>query len=193
VELDRPERKITKILLLTASFLCLLPSVSCEKNSPTQSALPESYPLFTTHPWHNLLFDADSDGTNDYSFSYTGWVSATIPPSRWDGLVVECLDSNQVQNSPTTDTTPIENGVQISDTTGWNYYSSALAGSRDAVTWSGPFVRSIPQNLGIRLRQGASFCYGWVKLSVASDGTLKIFDYACRRSANAPILAGVHP
>jgi hypothetical protein len=183
-------QKTIKAILMIGQIFLVFVLESCKEGTPTSTTTEA---IITTHQGHNLLYDLDGDGKNDYKFSYSFWTTATIPPSTGSGIVVECLDSNQVQNSPITNTKPIKDSVQISDTCGWKLYSGSLASSSNDSPWSGAFVGIAPQNLGVRLNRKGLYYYGWIKLSVTNDGNLTIVNHACQTKSNTPILAGIHP
>ena len=187
------EGKIVTVLLLIPIFFCAFFVLSCHKESPTDTRMLAPYPLFTAHFGKYLYLDVDSDSMNDYLFSYNFGTTNSIPPTTWDYLYIGGLDSNQVQYSRATGTTPMEDGLQICDTSGWRNSSAALAVSYDDSTWSGSFVRITPRYLAVRISHNGLFHYGWIKLAISTNGDLSIFDYACQKPPGIPILAGVHP
>ena len=192
----KAEYTLTKLRLffvLLESLLFLLFIESCKNDAPTEANNNSTF-AGTSVSLQDKSLDLDGDGKIDYLFEYYGAETATIPPSRWEGVYVYCLDSNQVQNSLVTGTTPLRDSVLISDSSGWNSYSESLGGAGNNISfWSGSFVGSDPENLGIRLSRQGLYYYGWVKLSIAKNGSLSIVDSAYNITANKPILAGVHP
>ncbi len=186
-------RKIYSQILFA---LFLMSMASCENDfrfePGTRSELRSGMrgPILTARPLQDLLFDLNADNRMDYLFHYTGWTTRTIPPSYGFVIYVESLDSNQVQNSQLLGTLALIDGTPISDTSGWNRSSGTLAWSSNGSPWSGTFVTSSPRNLGLRLAQHGVYYYGWVKLCIADDGTLSIFDYAVKGTGNSPIPAG---
>jgi hypothetical protein len=182
----------TPRLAITSLFSLLL-IASCKQASQTgPESVTTTKPILTTTPLHNLNFDLDGDAKSDYLFEFTGWYTATIPPSYAWVLFVNALDSNQVQNSSLRGTLPIGEYVPISDTSGWNHYSQGLAASVNGSPWTGRFVKTTAQILGFRLSRQGSYYYGWVTLSIEDDGSLSIFDFAISKSADTPIRAGIH-
>jgi hypothetical protein len=183
--------KNSEMLVFLGSILLLLSLESCNRETPTEQ---KDNSLSGTVSLHDQYLDLDGNGKIDYRFAYYAWTTNSYPnPDHGMGVEVDCIDSNQVQNSPLTGTQPMKDSVLISDTSGWNRYSEGLAGSSNFTYWSGPFVKDTSQNLGLRLYRQGLYYYGWVKLSITHDGKLWFLDSAYSSIANKPILAGVHP
>jgi len=141
------------LLMLTLAFVACC-TQSCNTNGGSLVG-------YTTPVFQDRSFDLNADGNPDFAFHCTGGTTMSIPPSTWDDLYVQCLDSNEVQTSVSGFTSALSNGALISDSTGWGSYSGPLAvSSQSAGRWSGQFVSTTPCYLGLRLFRNGHYNYG---------------------------------
>ena len=181
------------LIVCSLLWIVLFCSQGCKKESTTQPNTNTT--IGAPVSLQDRTLDLDGDNKVDFVFTYSAVTSNTYPSSAtFFSLYTLGLDSNQVQNSSSGGTIPLQDGAQISDTSGWSNSSGSIAGATSPSHWYGAWITTNQRNLGLRLRRSGFYYYGWVKLSVDSTtGKFNIIDSSYNTKAGVPIFAGIHP
>ena len=117
--------KVNKFFLslfsVCLSLLVIICLQGCEKDATTQSNNINSSTdsVVSSISLQDRYLDLDGDKKNDFWFTHSAVTTNSYPPSAiYFSLYVVCFDSNQVQNTLSAGSIPLQDSVQISDTSG---------------------------------------------------------------------------
>ncbi len=139
----------------------------------------------------NKSFDLNGDNVWDLGFEIIDLNKFNINklPLSFDSLAVRVLpNSLQVlDNSTYGYPDALDSAYQINSSGNWTSNQSVIG----TFTGAGQFKGKGEKYLGIRLIQGSSYLYGWIKLFCSEhNDTIRIIDYAYNQQSNKLIMAG---
>lgn len=181
--------KLASLILLLSPFLQTVHAqiVYRELNPDPTLQMPAS-------SGGSLLIDVDGDNTNDVKLFYTNYQSSGIWNLGFNQLdtnnpVIEVLYNANLPKSPIGDyyVKPLDlnDNIATTDNYAWRYpqigdvYNSNFRGFPD-------------KYIGFRMKSGASYKYGWMKIDFSGDAsmTFVLKELAYQNVVNTPIKAG---
>jgi hypothetical protein len=170
------KRQFQSVILLVCLCLCI--------NTSAQIFYQDISPDVTLSTWSMKDINIDSSATS--VLSYGGAGNLTIWEEYGSQIAINAFSNCQVvMNGSFPAALNINQVISSGGTWLQPGYSILNDGSQ------GNWIGEIDKYLGVRIKNGTKWLYGWIRLDVNTSGSsVTIKDYACNRTPDSSIFAG---